>query len=76
MGSVSRRSSATWCAVLGATNPVWVDGDGDGKFTSARGYAQQVIEQNGGDEKKVNAALRRYDATVIVQAAALLKGGR
>jgi hypothetical protein len=59
--------------VLGATNPVWLDADGDGKFTSARAYAQQVIEQTSGDVAKVNAALPRYDGAIAAQAAALMK---
>jgi hypothetical protein len=57
--------------VLGATNPVWLDADGDGKFTSAREYAKQVIEQSGGDAVKLEAALTRFDAMVRAQALAL-----
>jgi hypothetical protein len=59
--------------VLGATNPVWLDADGDGKFTSARAYARQVLAQSSGDPAKVSAALQRYDAAVTAQATALMR---
>ena len=42
--------------VLGATNPVWVDGDGDGKFTAAR-HAEQLVK-------------RRHDAAKLFPAPA------
>src|SRR5438477_5748614 len=47
--------------VIGSTNPIWVDGDGDGKFTPARAYAQQVIQQNGTDPAKLLPALAAFD---------------
>src|SRR6185436_19618867 len=28
--------------VIGATNPVWIDADGDGQYTSPRNYAQKL----------------------------------
>ena len=62
--------------VLGATNPVWLDADGDGKYTAARDYAKHVVEHSGGDAAKVGAALQRYDAAVAAQAAALIKNAR
>jgi len=61
--------------VLGATNPVWLDADGDGKFTSAREYAKQAIEQSRGDAVKLESTLATYDATVRVQAEALRRMG-
>ena len=30
---------------LGFTNPIWVDADGDGKYTSLRDYAANLVEQ-------------------------------
>ncbi len=57
--------------VLGATNPVWLDADGDGKFSSARDYAKQVIERSGGNPGKLAAELTRYDAAVGAQVKAL-----
>lgn len=37
-------SSKVWePLVIGATNPVWVDADGDGKFSSSRDYAKELM---------------------------------
>jgi hypothetical protein len=33
--------------VLGSTGAVWLDGDGDGKRTSASGYAEQLVQTLG-----------------------------
>jgi hypothetical protein len=57
--------------VMGSTNPIWLDGDGDGQFTAARAYAQQVVDQNGTDPARLLPALARYDEAVAVLAAAL-----
>jgi hypothetical protein len=57
--------------VLGATNPVWVDVDGDGKFTSARAYAEQLVNRHGTDAAKLFPALAAYDEPVAAQAASL-----
>ena len=57
--------------VLGATNPVWLDGDGDEKFTPARQYAEQIIENVGTDPGRVIPALAKFDAAVAAQAASL-----
>ena len=59
--------------LVGATNPVWLDADGDGKFTSARGYAARVIAATAGDAAKRQSALGDYDAAVAAQAADLLR---
>lgn len=57
--------------VLGATNPVWVDADGDGKFTPARAYAEELVKRHGPDAAKLFPALAAYDEAVAVQAASL-----
>ena len=57
--------------VLGATNPVWVDGDGDGKFTAARSYAEQLVKRHGPGAAKLFPALAAYDEAVAAQAASL-----
>jgi hypothetical protein len=63
--------------VLGATNPIWIDGDGDGKFTSARSYAKSLVERIGADPEMLIPALARYDEAVVAQAASLcLAAGR
>src|SRR5437667_5894727 len=65
-------TSRAWAPrVLGATNPVWVDGDGDGKFTAPRAYAKEIVRRVGTDPGKVLAELARYDEAVAAQAASL-----
>lgn len=58
--------------VIGANNPVWLDADGDGKFTSALGYAQSVIDHTSGDPAKLTETLKDYDAAVAAQVRALM----
>jgi hypothetical protein len=57
--------------VIASTNPVWVDADDDGKFTSARGYAKLVLDRVGMDPTKLVTALAGYDEAVAAQAAGL-----
>jgi hypothetical protein len=59
--------------VLGSTSPVWIDGDNDGKFTSAREYAEAVMKRAGGNVAKLIVALAAYDEAVAVQAASLCR---
>jgi hypothetical protein len=54
--------------VIGSTNPIWIDGDGDGHFSSARNYAARVVESAGGDAGKLRSGLTGYDEAVAVQA--------
>lgn len=58
--------------VIGSTNPIWLDADGDGRFNSAFAYAEKLLRQHGGDRQKIAGALQRYDAAVAVQVEALL----
>ena len=58
--------------VLGATNPVWLDGDGDGLFTFPNGYARELVEQTNGDLEKTLASLANVDEAVAAQAAGIL----
>jgi hypothetical protein len=46
--------------VIGSTNPIWIDADGDGRFESAYEIAKRLIEQGGSIEK--------HDAAVKAQA--------
>ena len=55
--------------VIGATNPVWIDGDGDGRFTAAREYADRIVRAAGTDPKALLPALATCDAAVAAQAA-------
>ena len=65
-------SSKVWTPrVIGATNPIWIDGDGDGKFTTARQYATRLLARAGVDPAKLLPALADYDEAVATQAASL-----
>jgi len=65
-------SSIAWQPrVIGATNPIWLDSDGDGKFTSARGYAEKLLERFGPDPARLMPELENYDEAVCAQAASL-----
>jgi hypothetical protein len=57
--------------VLGLTNPVYVDADDDGHYTSPRGVAQAVLTKFGVDPEKLLPALADYDEAVVTQAASL-----
>ncbi|HEV3386445.1 MAG TPA: CehA/McbA family metallohydrolase [Gemmata sp.] len=58
---------------IGLTGAVWIDGDGDGRRTSAREYARKLIEDAGGDWGKVLPMLTDYDEAVAAQVAGLLR---
>ncbi len=60
--------------VLGVTGAVWLDGDGDGKRTSAFEYARRLCDASGGRATEVVQALAGYDEAVAAQAAGLLQG--
>lgn len=57
--------------VVGATNPVWLDADGDGRFSSAFAIARGLIDRHGEDKTALQAALERCDAAVATQARSL-----
>jgi len=57
--------------VIGSTNPVWLDGDGDGRFTAARTYAKRVVNEYGRDPAKLISSLDGFDEAVAAQAASL-----
>jgi hypothetical protein len=56
---------------IGSTNPVWLDADGDGKFTPAREYARRLIALQSTEPARLLPALERYDESVAIQAASL-----
>lgn len=58
--------------VIGSTGAVWIDGDGDGKRTSARAYAEQLVQANGKQPLKLIQALAAHNEAVAVHGAALL----
>jgi hypothetical protein len=55
---------------------VWLDADGDGKFTPAREYARQLIERAAGDRAKLAELLKSYDAAVAAQVAVLQRAAQ
>lgn len=72
-------TSPDWTSyVLGLSGAVWVDGDGDGRPSSARDYATMAMAESGGDPKKIVASLAKHDLATAIQAAALYTnaGGR
>jgi hypothetical protein len=66
-------TSPAWTnRVIAATNPIWVDADGDGGFSAARAYAQKVVESTRSDPTRAISLLANYDESVAAQAAALM----
>jgi hypothetical protein len=59
--------------VIGVTGAVWLDGDGDGKRSSAHDYAKKILADAGTDWRKAVKALAAYDEAVAAQAAGLLR---
>ncbi|HEY5918502.1 MAG TPA: CehA/McbA family metallohydrolase [Chryseolinea sp.] len=58
--------------LIGSTGAVWIDGDGDGKRSSAFDYAQQIFERAKNDPIEIIKLLSTYHESVATQAAALL----
>lgn len=54
--------------VLASTNPIWIDGDGDGKYTSPQEYAEQLVKDFGVSPERLLPALAPYDEAIVVQA--------
>ena len=57
--------------VVGSSGVVWLDADGDGKFTAARAYAQGLVARFGTTAQRLVPELADYDCAVAVQAASL-----
>lgn len=67
-------SSTAWQPrLMGATNPVWADADGDGNFTSAREYARVIVERCESRLLDVIPALSGFDSMIAAQAASLCR---
>lgn len=67
-----QKTSRVWNPrTIGSTNPVWVDGDGDGAFTAPRDYAKALIQQWGCEAGRLLPALSTFDEAVASQAAGL-----
>lgn len=57
--------------MLAATNPAWLDVDGDGSFQPARVYAQKIYDRYRQSPGELFRKLAPYDAAVIDQAASI-----
>lgn len=58
--------------IVGSSGAVWIDGDGDGKRTSAYGYAQRILQAKDAPAKLVNQLIEHDEATAA-QFAGLLQ---
>jgi hypothetical protein len=66
--------SSHWVSrVIGATNPIRVDADGDGKFQSARDYATRLVNDSPSGVPQLIEALGAHDEAVAIQAVALAR---
>lgn len=61
----SSKSIAT--RVIGLTNPVWIDADGDSAFQSAHDYAKRLLQTHGSDQVRLQLELKNYDSSVQTQ---------
>jgi len=59
--------------VFGIANPVDLDGDGDGTWTSPRAYAEGVVARTGLAPASLLAALGAYDEATAAQAASFCR---
>jgi hypothetical protein len=67
-------SSPKWDPrVLGATNPIWIDADGDGQFTPARQYARQLLREHDNNPAALESVLADFDSAVAAQVQSLAK---
>jgi hypothetical protein len=58
---------------IGSTNPIWIDGDGDGKFSSARAYAERIVTAHRSAAGALVRELGDFDEAVAVQAASVCR---
>jgi len=59
--------------VMGSTNPIWLDADGDGQFEPALAIARRLIQESAGDAVKLQESLKRCDEAVAVQVDSLMQ---
>ena len=65
-------TSRDWTSrVFGITNPIDLDGDGDGAWTSPRAYAEATVARVGLAPQALLPALGAYDEAIAAQAAGL-----
>ncbi len=72
---VSRPYQPKWAewepVMIGATNPIYVDSDGDGKYSSPLDYAKSLLDKSGDNRDRLIEQLSDYDEAVAVQAFAM-----
>ncbi len=59
--------------VIGATNPIWIDGDGDVKYFSAHDYALWILDNAGKNVVPIVELLASHDEAVAIQTAAVAR---
>lgn len=59
--------------VFGSTGAIYVDADGDGKFSSAYEYAQKLFKSSKGNFDHLLEQLASFDKAVAIQVASLLQ---
>lgn len=66
-------TSSEWEPItLGISGSIWIDGDGDGRKTSSREYAEKVFAESNGVLSDMLPRLDKFDSTVAAHAAYLL----
>lgn len=58
--------------VFGSTNPIWLDGDGDRRFSSAHAYARRIISAQVQEPAILIRELNKLDSAASAQAASIL----
>ncbi|MBL8829690.1 MAG: CehA/McbA family metallohydrolase [Planctomycetaceae bacterium] len=63
--------ASTHC--VGCCGAIRIDGDGDGSYRSPNAYAAEMLSRIGNDETKLVTGLAKFDESVAVQIASLLR---
>lgn len=58
--------------VIGSTNPIWIDADGDGRFRSAHQIARDLLQRFGSSPDERKEAMRHVDQAVVTQMESLI----
>ncbi len=67
-------SSPKWDpAMIGVTNPIWMDADGDGRFTPPRKAAEAIVNAANAAPQRTIEALADFDWAIGVHAAEILR---
>jgi hypothetical protein len=61
--------------VIGCSGAIRLDGDGDGRWSSPRDYAERLVAAAGGDWSKLVESLADYDEATAAQTAYLFQRG-